>query len=50
MTEQGGWNVALPILDIEGVLRGYPLNIEGQIKKPASDMTGKALLLCRPAA
>lgn len=39
LTEQGGWNVALPILDIEGVLRGYPLNIEGQLN--ASDMTGK---------
>ncbi|EDP58348.1 translocation/assembly module TamB domain-containing protein [Vibrio sp. AND4] len=39
LTEQGGWQVSLPKLDIDGILRGYPLNIEGQLK--ASDKTGK---------
>lgn len=31
--------MSLPKLDIDGILRGYPLNIEGQLK--ASDKTGK---------
>ena len=39
LTDQGGWQVSLPKLDIDGILRGYPLNIEGQLK--ASDKTGK---------
>lgn len=39
LTSQGGWKVALPLLDIDGTLRDYPLNIEGQID--ASDLTGK---------
>ncbi|MDE1237566.1 translocation/assembly module TamB domain-containing protein [Vibrio aestuarianus] len=38
LTSQGGWKVALPLLDIDGTLRDYPLNIEGQID--ASDPTG----------
>ncbi|EJN6828082.1 autotransporter assembly complex protein TamB [Vibrio cidicii] len=32
LTEQGGWQVALPLLDIDGVLRDYPLNIEGDLR------------------
>ncbi|MGR4989652.1 translocation/assembly module TamB domain-containing protein [Vibrio rotiferianus] len=39
LTEQGGWQVSLPKLDIDGILRGYPLNIEGQLE--ASDKNGK---------
>ncbi|CAM2961615.1 autotransporter assembly complex protein TamB [Vibrio mytili] len=39
LTEQGGWQVSLPKLDIDGILRGYPLNIEGQLE--AADRTGK---------
>ncbi|AXY02027.1 translocation/assembly module TamB [Vibrio alfacsensis] len=39
LTEQGGWQVNLPKLDIDGILRGYPLNIEGQLE--ASDKNGK---------
>ncbi|MGR5247151.1 translocation/assembly module TamB domain-containing protein [Vibrio aestuarianus] len=38
LTSQGGWKVALPLLDIDGTLRDYPLNIEGQLD--ASDPTG----------
>ncbi|HCH1565917.1 hypothetical protein CGK39_13185 [Vibrio parahaemolyticus] len=40
LTEQGGWQVSLPKLDIDGILRGYPLNVEGQLE--ASDKNGKA--------
>ncbi|MEP8021345.1 translocation/assembly module TamB domain-containing protein, partial [Vibrio parahaemolyticus] len=39
LTEQGGWQVSLPKLDIDGILRGYPLNVEGQLE--ASDKNGK---------
>ncbi|AUI85203.1 hypothetical protein BS333_01695 [Vibrio azureus] len=39
LTSQGGWQVSLPMLDIDGVLRGYPLNIKGQLE--AADKTGK---------
>ncbi|USD32851.1 MULTISPECIES: autotransporter assembly complex protein TamB [Vibrio] len=35
LTEQGGWQVELPTLDIDGILRDYPLNIEGALS--ASD-------------
>ncbi len=40
LTEQGGWQVSLPTLDIDGVLRGYPLKVKGQLE--ASDKNGKA--------
>ncbi|EGR3035158.1 translocation/assembly module TamB [Vibrio parahaemolyticus] len=39
LTEQGGWQVSLLKLDIDGILRGYPLNVEGQLE--ASDKNGK---------
>ncbi|MGR5236789.1 autotransporter assembly complex protein TamB [Vibrio alfacsensis] len=39
LTEQGGWQVSLPELDIDGILRGYPLHVEGQLD--ASDKNGK---------
>ncbi|TFH92150.1 autotransporter assembly complex protein TamB [Vibrio ouci] len=39
LTEQGGWQVELPTLDIDGILREYPLNIEGSLS--ASDKSGK---------
>ncbi|CAK4069734.1 translocation/assembly module TamB domain-containing protein [Vibrio sp. 16] len=39
LTEAGGWQVAVSQLDIDGVLRDYPLNIEGTLN--ASDMKGK---------
>ncbi|MFW7524616.1 translocation/assembly module TamB domain-containing protein [Vibrio ostreicida] len=37
-TEQGGWEVSVPKLDINGMLGGYPLNVEGTLT--ASDLTG----------
>ena len=37
LTEVGGWQVELPTLDIDGILREYPLNIKGQLS--ASDKT-----------
>lgn len=37
LTEQGGWSVDLPVLDIDGVLREYPLNVAGRLT--ASDVT-----------
>ncbi len=40
LTEQGGWQVRLPTLDIDGVLRGYPLTMQGQLE--ASNKSGKA--------
>ncbi|UUM30884.1 autotransporter assembly complex protein TamB [Vibrio japonicus] len=39
LTEQGGWEVSVSKLDIDGILREYPLNIKGQLD--ASDVTGK---------
>lgn len=39
LTSQGGWKVELPTLNVDGVLRDYPLNILGQLK--ASDESGK---------
>lgn len=38
----GGWRVALPNLDIDGVIRGYPLNIQGDLN--AQDTFGKGQL------
>ncbi|MEZ8101939.1 autotransporter assembly complex protein TamB [Vibrio bivalvicida] len=39
LTEQGGWQVDVPKLDIDGVLRQYPLNITGSVT--AADSSGK---------
>lgn len=39
LTKQGGWKIDLPILDVNGELRGYPLHVEGALK--ASDSKGK---------
>ncbi len=39
LTQQGGWQVELPQLNIDGVLRGHPLNVEGQLQ--AEDLQGK---------
>ncbi len=41
LTNQGGWQVHVPNLVIDGILRDYPLNLNGQID--ASDSTGKGL-------
>ncbi len=38
LTDQGGWAVELSKLDIDGILRDYPLNIEGTLT--ASDPSG----------
>lgn len=38
LLDSGGWQVELPIFDIEGVVREYPLNIEGELF--ASDQKG----------
>ncbi|UPQ88271.1 autotransporter assembly complex protein TamB [Vibrio sinaloensis] len=43
LTAQGGWQVALPTLDIDGLLRNYPLNIEGELN--AADPEGKGELM-----
>lgn len=39
LTEQGGWQLDVPMLDIDGLLRQYPLNIEGALS--AADLAGK---------
>jgi len=36
--ESGGWQVALPILDVTGMIRGDPVNIDGDVF--ASDLEG----------
>ncbi|CAM3866005.1 translocation/assembly module TamB domain-containing protein [Vibrio aquimaris] len=38
LTNQGGWKIAVPKLDIDGVVRDYPLKLLGQLS--ASDETG----------
>ncbi|MDF2153205.1 translocation/assembly module TamB domain-containing protein [Vibrio sp. CAU 1672] len=38
LTEQGGWQISLPKLDINGILRGYPLHVAGQLD--AEDRNG----------
>ncbi|WP_391088434.1 translocation/assembly module TamB domain-containing protein [Vibrio sp. NH-UV-68] len=45
LTKQGGWNVELPKLDIDGLLRGYPLNIEGALS--AADNAGNGELMVK---
>ena len=42
LTDQGGWQVILPKLDIDGVVRGYPLNLDGQFS--VSDKVGSGEL------
>ncbi|WP_237483548.1 autotransporter assembly complex protein TamB [Vibrio hippocampi] len=42
LTEAGGWQVAVPTLDIVGVLRDYPLDIDGEVI--ASDKQGQGEL------
>ncbi|CZF84087.1 Translocation and assembly module TamB [Grimontia celer] len=43
LTEQGGWLVRLPELDIEGIIRDQALDLSGQLN--ASDVKGKGDLL-----
>ncbi len=38
LTEQGGWQVSVPNLAVDGLVRNYPLHVHGQID--ASDVTG----------
>ncbi len=38
LTEKGGWQVELPMLDIDGILRDYPLKLTGALQ--ASDVEG----------
>ncbi|MGF1721555.1 translocation/assembly module TamB [Vibrio kyushuensis] len=38
LTEQGGWLTDTPVIDIDGILRDYPLNIAGSLT--ASDKLG----------
>lgn len=45
LTQQGGWQVDVPKLDIDGVLREYPLNIEGALI--AKDTKGNSELSLR---
>lgn len=42
LTGAGGWQVAVDTLDVDGVLRGYPLNVEGAFS--ASDVEGQGNL------
>lgn len=42
LTEQGGWQVDVSKLDIDGILREYPLNIEGALS--AKDSKGNSEL------
>ncbi len=39
LTSAGGWQVKVPLLDVDGVLRQYPLNLKGNLD--ASDIRGK---------
>lgn len=39
LTQQGGWKVELPLLDIKGVFRDYPVDISGEVT--AQDIEGK---------
>lgn len=39
LTAQGGWKVDLPLLDIQGEVRGYPLDIKGELS--ADDRAGR---------
>ncbi|MGR5267529.1 translocation/assembly module TamB domain-containing protein [Vibrio astriarenae] len=41
LTEQGGWYVDLPTLDIQGIIRDYPLDLAGSLQ--ASDRSGQGL-------
>ncbi|MBA5764544.1 translocation/assembly module TamB [Vibrio sp. 404] len=41
LTKQGGWQVSVPMLDIDGILRQYPLNIVGAVD--VSDKKGKGI-------
>ncbi|MGR5096415.1 translocation/assembly module TamB domain-containing protein [Vibrio maritimus] len=38
LTDAGGWQVAVPTLDVVGILRDYPIDIKGQVE--ASDEKG----------
>ncbi len=42
LTGQGGWHVFVPMLDIDGMLRQYPLNIVGSLD--VSDRKGKGIV------
>ncbi|MEZ9565005.1 translocation/assembly module TamB domain-containing protein [Vibrio artabrorum] len=44
LTEAGGWAVELPKLDIEGILREYPLDIEGQLSASDRNASGEPKL------
>ncbi|MBL4830586.1 MAG: translocation/assembly module TamB [Aliivibrio sp.] len=39
LTEQGGWQVSIPLLDIQGMIRDYPLDLHGSLV--ASDELGQ---------
>ncbi|WP_338405564.1 translocation/assembly module TamB domain-containing protein [Vibrio hannami] len=39
LTAAGGWRVVVPELDIDGIIRGYPLDLAGSFE--ASDLEGK---------
>lgn len=45
LTEQGGWQISLPELDIEGIVRGYPINLDGQLSASDQDGSGDVKLL-----
>ncbi|PMN30127.1 hypothetical protein BCT35_01835 [Vibrio lentus] len=44
LTEAGGWAIELPKLDIEGILREYPLDIEGQLSASDRSASGEPKL------
>ncbi|WP_428774956.1 autotransporter assembly complex protein TamB [Vibrio sp.] len=45
LTKQGGWQVDLPKLDINGVIRDYPLTVSGQLS--AADKNGDGNIQAR---
>ncbi|WP_299687483.1 translocation/assembly module TamB domain-containing protein [uncultured Vibrio sp.] len=44
LTEAGGWAIELPKLDIEGILREYPLDVQGQLSASDRSATGEPQL------
>ncbi|MFA0678328.1 translocation/assembly module TamB, partial [Vibrio sp. 10N.222.51.A6] len=44
LTQAGGWAIELPKLDIEGILREYPLDIKGQLSASDRSASGEPKL------
>ncbi len=44
LTQQGGWVVNLPMLDVKGILRDYPLTLKGELYASDIDADGQIKL------